>query len=44
MNAKHSEEELAMQTPAGFQVWKLLVSYVAPAAVFLVFLHVIGVL
>ena len=44
MNSKHAEAELDMPTPLGYQVWKILISYVAPAAVFFVFLHVIGVL
>ena len=44
MSPKHSEAELDMPIAQGYQAWKLLVSYVAPAAVFFVFLHVIGVL
>ena len=44
MKTQHSEEELAMPTPAYYQAWKILISYIAPAAVFFVFLHVIGVL
>jgi NSS family neurotransmitter:Na+ symporter len=28
----------------GFQAWQLLIKYVAPGSVFLVFLHVVGVL
>ena len=44
MSPKHSEAELDMPLAQGYQAWKLLVSYVAPAAVFFVFLHVIGVL
>lgn len=35
--------ELEIPNP-GFQVWQFLIKYVAPAAVFLVFLHVLGVL
>lgn len=44
MKRQHSEEELNMSTAANYQLWKILISYVAPSAVFLVFLHVIGVL
>lgn len=44
MKRQHSEQELNMTNVAGYQVWKILISYVAPSAVFFVFLHVIGVL
>ena len=44
MKRQHSEQELGMPNAAGYQVWKILISYVAPLSVFLVFLHVIGVL
>ncbi len=44
MKQQHSEKELDMPNPLGYQAWKILISYVAPAAVFLVFLHVVGVL
>ena len=44
MKRQHSEQELNMPNAAGYQVWKILISYVAPSAVFFVFLHVIGVL
>lgn len=43
MYQQHSEQELAMPSQ-GYKVWKVLVKYVAPSAVFLVFLHVVGVL
>lgn len=43
MKPQHSEQELDLSTPQMYQVWKFLVSFVAPASVFLVFLHVIGV-
>lgn len=43
MKQQHSEDELAMPQH-GYQIWKILVCYVAPLAVFLVFLHEIGVL
>ncbi len=43
MKQQHSESELNLPK-SGYQIWKILVSFVAPAAVFLVFLHVIGVL
>ena len=44
MKHQHTEQELDMPDAISYQAWKLLISYVAPAAVFLVFLHVIGVL
>ena len=44
MKRQHSEQELDMPNGGSYQVWKILISYVAPLAVFLVFLHVIGVL
>jgi NSS family neurotransmitter:Na+ symporter len=44
MRQQHTEQELDMPTPLGYQVWRILVRYVSPAAVFLVFLHVVGVL
>jgi len=44
MHHRHSEQELNLGQPLWFKLWLLLVRYVAPAAVFLVFLHVVGVL
>ena len=44
MKQKHSEQELNMPDAKSYQLWKILISYVAPLAVFFVFLHVIGVL
>jgi len=44
MHHRHSEQELNLDQPLWFKLWLLLVRYVAPAAVFLVFLHVVGVL
>jgi len=43
MHQQHSAQELAMPSQ-GYKVWMVLVKYVAPSAVFLVFLHVVGVL
>ncbi len=43
MRKEDSADELAMENPLAYQVWKFLISYVAPAAVFIVFLNVIGV-
>jgi len=43
MHQQHSSKELAMPDEA-YKVWRILVKYVAPSAVFLVFLHVVGVL
>ena len=44
MKRQHTEEELDMPNATSYQTWKILISYLAPLAVFLVFLHVIGVL
>lgn len=43
MKAADTEQELEIPSQ-GFQAWQFLIKYVAPAAVFLVFLHVLGVL
>jgi NSS family neurotransmitter:Na+ symporter len=43
MKQQHTQEELALPTEQ-YGVWKVLISYVAPAGVFLIFLHVVGVL
>lgn len=43
MKQQHSEQELQM-AGAQYRVWKFLVCYIAPAAVFLVFLDVVGVI
>lgn len=44
MNPQHSAQELNIATPEYFDLWFMLTKYLAPTAVFLVFLHVIGVL
>ncbi|MDF1582685.1 MAG: sodium-dependent transporter [Methyloprofundus sp.] len=43
MLQKHTQAELALDHETEYVVWRFLVSYIAPAAVFLVFLHVLGV-
>ncbi|AEF99043.1 sodium-dependent transporter [Methylomonas methanica] len=43
MKTQHAEQELELPAE-GFQAWRFLIKYVSPAAVFLVFLHVLGVL
>ncbi len=43
MLAKHAQEELDIENNTLFSIWKFLISYVAPAAVFIVFLNVLGV-
>lgn len=43
MSQAHSEQELEMPAE-GFKAWQFLIKYVAPGAVFIVFLHVLGVL
>jgi len=40
----HCEQELDLPNPQSYQVWELLIKYLAPAAVFFVFLDVVGVL
>ncbi|MGZ8095747.1 MAG: sodium-dependent transporter [Methylosarcina sp.] len=44
MHRQHSEQELNLPTAQSYEWWKFLVSYVAPIAVFLVFLNAVGVL
>ncbi len=44
MLQKHTQAELALDNEIEYTAWKFLVSYVTPVAVFLVFLHVLGVL
>lgn len=44
MKQRHSEQELQISSAEGYQLWKFLVGYIAPAAVFLVFLNVVGVI
>ena len=44
MKQQHSEHELDMPSPLSYRIWTFLIRYVAPAAVFLVFLHVVGAL
>lgn len=44
MKRLHTEQELNMSVPFRYEVWRFLICYVSPAAVFLVFLHVVGVL
>jgi len=43
MKPAHAEQELEMPTE-GFKAWQFLIKYVSPAAVFFVFLHVLGIL
>ena len=44
MAQQHSEHELDMPDPQHYKIWLFLIRYIAPAAVFFVFLHVVGVL
>lgn len=44
MKQQHSEQELQLTDANQYKLWKTLVCYVAPGSVFLVFLHVVGVL
>lgn len=43
MQPKDSAQELEMPEPV-FSAWQFLIKYISPAAVFLVFLHVLGIL
>jgi len=43
MSQAHSEAELAMVKPLHYKAWRLLIRYIAPAAIFVVFLSVVGV-
>ena len=43
MKQSHAEQELEIPTQ-GFQAWQFLIKYISPAAVFFVFLHVLGIL
>lgn len=43
MKRQHSLQELEMPEQQ-YGVWKFLICYIAPAAVFLVFLHVVGII
>jgi len=44
MKQQHSQEELDLPDPQHYTIWYLLIRFIAPAAVFLVFLDAIGVL
>ncbi len=45
MQRQHSEKELALPSDTqGYPLWRVVVRYVSPCAVFLVFLHVTGVI
>jgi NSS family neurotransmitter:Na+ symporter len=44
MAQQHSEQELDISGRLGYRIWQALIKYIAPAGVFLVFLHVLGVL
>lgn len=44
MKRQHTEHELDMPSALSYQVWRFLICYVSPTAVFFVFLHVVGVL
>ena len=44
MKRQHSEQELGMANALHYRLWRFLICYVSPAAVFLVFLNVVGVI
>jgi NSS family neurotransmitter:Na+ symporter len=43
MKQQHTEQELALPTEQ-YAIWQFLIKYIAPLGVFLIFLHVVGVL
>ena len=43
MKPSHAEQELEMPAQ-GFRIWQFSIQYISPAAVFFVFLHVLGIL
>ncbi len=44
MKPEHSAAELDLPDTNYFKIWKFLITYVAPTAVFIVFVHVIGII
>jgi NSS family neurotransmitter:Na+ symporter len=44
MKHEHTESELEMPGKLNYEVWRVLIRYIAPVSIFFVFLHVIGVL
>lgn len=44
MKPEHSKAELEMPSKLSYEIWWIAIRYVAPAGVFLVFLHVVGVI
>ncbi|MFA5985161.1 MAG: sodium-dependent transporter [Methylococcaceae bacterium] len=44
MREQDTAAELAMPQPMMYTIWKWVISYISPAAVFFVFLHAVGVL
>ena len=44
MKREHTEFELEMPCKPSYNVWRVLIRYVAPTSIFFVFLHVVGVL
>lgn len=44
MKREHTKKELELPGDLSYDVWRLATQYIAPAGVFLVFLHVVGVI
>jgi len=44
MSKKSTQDELAMKAPVAYSLWRILVRYVTPLAVIVVFLNAIGVI
>jgi len=44
MRESSVKDEIAIQNPALYNLWRVLIRYVTPVAVFVIFLHVIGLI
>ena len=43
MSQNSTQEEFAIEYPVFYQLWRILIRYITPAAVVIVFLNVIGI-
>ena len=44
MSRASVQEELAIQSPFAYKIWRLLICYISPLAIMIVFLNIIGIL
>lgn len=44
MSRNSTQEELAIERPVFYQLWRILIRYISPAAVIIIFLNVIGLI